>query len=373
MRASLVLLALAAAPAGVVHADDASLVAGAAIGAGGQGGAVYSGLDLRLDADWRGARLGLGGRAVWLDGHWRGRDWQRPADAVRVVRLLEVAGELGEAQLALAGGGLAPAQLAHVADGYRATLDDRPRTGARASLATPDLRASLELDDALDPGLIGGALAWQVARPWGVQVAAAVDPQRPAMDGGARGAAIEVSAARRWQRDGAWRIDAGGGVVGEPQLGLAALGFADVALDRGGARWTVRGELRAGSGTVGAAFGPLHRVERGALYDDPRGGLGGALSAGVAAPAGWLQLGVRQRPDLGLLGTLAAGAPLGRAWQAAGWVAASEQHVAGAAAARVVWARRLSSALELARMYDAAAMAPVASWSATAWFTLATE
>ncbi|MBA3405186.1 MAG: hypothetical protein H0U13_10980, partial [Gemmatimonadaceae bacterium] len=50
------------------QADDAvpddevpdGVAASAAIGAGGQGAATYSGIDVGLDLAWRGARLGLG-------------------------------------------------------------------------------------------------------------------------------------------------------------------------------------------------------------------------------------------------------------------------------------------------------------------------
>src|SRR5262245_48953213 len=96
--------------AATAQADDA-VRAGAALGAGGQGGATYSAVDLRLDLEWRGARLGLGARGVWLDGEFRRREWARALDAVRVLRLLEVAGDAGGVRLGLAAGALAPAQL----------------------------------------------------------------------------------------------------------------------------------------------------------------------------------------------------------------------------------------------------------------------
>lgn len=341
------------------------LRAGAAVGAGGQGDATYGAIDLRLDLAWRGARLGLGARAVWLDGELRRREWQRPIDALRIVRLVEVSHRTGEVQLALAAGGLAPPQLAHVADGYRAALDDRPRTGARGSLVSERLAIGVEIDDAIDPGLIGGAVAWQVAPPWGATLAAAIDPSDPA-------AAIEAAGARRWDATHA-RLELGAGIVVEPQLGAAALAFADAAVERAGARWTARGELRAGTGTVGAAFGPLHRLERAELFAHARSGLGAALSAGVAGSRGWLRAGIRHRPELGVLGTVEAGAPMGRTVQAGGWLAASKRHAAGAAELRVAWARRLASALELARMYDVDAMQPAPAWSITAWFAVSTE
>nr|MDQ3370274.1 hypothetical protein [Myxococcota bacterium] len=59
--------------------------------------------------------------------------------------------------------------------------------------------------------------------------------------------------------------------------------------------------------------------------------------------------------------------------QAGGWVAASRRLTAGAAEVRVAWARRLASALEVARMYDSDAMDPAPRWSATAWFSIASD
>jgi hypothetical protein len=350
---SVIALLLASAPA------SADVQLGAGVGAGGQGDASYSALEARLDAEAFGARLGLGARAVWLDGELR-PDWQRPADAIRILRLFEVSGELG-ANLALAAGGLTPAQLAHVADGHRAALDDRPRTGARAAATTDTLALTLELDDVLDPSLAGGALAWQLADTWVVHGAAAIDPA-------VREAAIELSAARRWQADDA-RLELGAGGIGEPGFGYAAIAFADATIDRGTLRFTGNAELRAGTGSVGAAFGALHRLERDAIYDRSQRGVGGAFAVGMASPSGWLRASLRARPGLGELVTVAAGAPANRWLQAGGWIAATENAAAGAAELRAAWTRRWASAIELARMYDTSdAMEPAPRWSATAWF-----
>lgn len=348
--------------AGPARADDAIAV-GAAIGAGGQGDATYGAVALSLDAEWHGARLGLGGRGVWLDGQWRARDWARPRDAVRALRWFEVAGAPGDVQLALAAGGLAPAQLAHVADGHRAGLDDRARTGARAALASRTLAVGLEIDDVLDPSLVGGALAWQVAEPWGVIAATAIDPDTSL-------AAIELAGSYRRQREGS-RLELGAGAVGEPDLGASALVFGSAQLDRAGARWSASAEVRAGTGTVGAAFGPLHRLER--TRHTGEAGVGGAIAVGVADDAGWVRAGVRARPRLGTLGTLTAGAPMGRWLQAAGWIAASPDAIAGAAELRVAWAKRLASAVEVARMYETDVMDPRPAWSLVAWFAIASQ
>nr|MBA3460744.1 hypothetical protein [Deltaproteobacteria bacterium] len=139
-----VLALLIVVTARIAAAEDA-LVVSAAVGAGGQGAGTYGALELSLDGEWRGARLGLGGRGVWLDGEFRASDWNEPADAVGAVRLLEL--HTPGRTLALAGGALAPIVVAHVADGYRVALDDQPRTGARASLTTRAVAAELMIDD----------------------------------------------------------------------------------------------------------------------------------------------------------------------------------------------------------------------------------
>jgi hypothetical protein len=160
-------------------------------------------------------------------------------------------------------------------------------------------------------------------------------------------------------------------LVGEPHAGIAAVAFATAAADHGRARWTATSDVRAGTGTLGAAFGPLYRLERTREISEGAGG-GAGLTVGVAAPAAWLSLGVRARPN-GTLATIGAGAPMGRDVQGAVWAAATARDAAGAAELRVAWARRLSSALQIARMYATDAMAPAPAWSVTAWFGAASD
>jgi hypothetical protein len=352
MRALIVLLLYV----GVARADG--IGAGAAVGAGGQGAATYSAIELGVDAQWHGARLGLGGRGVWIDGEWRDRDWQEASDAVRAVRMLEVRA----GWFALAGGALAPAQLAHVADGHRAALDDRPRTGARAVANGERVVVSAEIDDVLDPSLVGGAVAWDVTKAVRVHAAAAVDPTAAS--------AIELAMGRTFKGEQAV-AEVGGGFVGEPELGAHGIVFADVAIERAGARWFASVEGRAGSGTVGAAFGPLHRLERD-LHEGVRG-VGGAISVGATAEnVGWVHASVRARPALGTIASAAVGAPMGRWLQAGAWIAATRRYAAGAGELRVAWARRYSTVIEIARMYDTDAMLPTPAWSATAWFGITT-
>jgi hypothetical protein len=342
----------------VARADG--IGAGAAVGAGGQGNATYSAIDLGLDAQWHGMRIGLGGRAVWLDGEWRRGDWEQPRDAVRALRLFELRGEW----FGIAGGGLAPAQLLHVADGHRAALDDRARTGVRIGAAGERASIVAEIDDVIDPSLIGGALAWSFAAPWRVHAAAAVDPSVPL-------SAIEVAVARRWQGERAV-AELGGGGVGEPARGAAGVAFADAVIERAGARWYASVEARAGTGTVGAAFGPLHRLER-TRHDGARG-VGGAIALGASAERlGWVRASVRRRPELGWLASASLGLPMWRRVQASAWIAASEDATAGAGALRVAWSRGYASVIELARMYSTDATMPTSAWSATAWFGITTD
>jgi hypothetical protein len=355
-------------------ASAGDLGVGASIGAGAQGAATYGAVELRLDAAWPGVRLGFGVRGVWDDGVYR-REFARAADAVAIVRDVELVQFFGAptdgdgGRLALAAGRLAPAHVGHIADGYRATLDDRWRTGVRGAASTRDVEASVEIDDVLDPALIGGAVRWQMAPPFGLHLAIAGDPAATTV--------VEAGGSRRYEtRD--LRADVGVAIVAELGLGVSGVAFVDGALQRDDVRWTLRADARAGTGTNGAMFGPLYRVERlEALWARARRGDldGGALGAtlGVAAPIGWLELGARVRPGLGPLAIASAGAPMSKRWQAALWAAAGTHDGAGAAEARVAWSTRLFSALQAARLYQLDAMEPRAVWSLTAWFGATSE
>jgi hypothetical protein len=361
VRASGLALAIVFALSGTASAD---VRVGGAVGAGGQGGAAYSAVELSVDATVHDVRVGLAARGVWLDGEFRDDEWSG-ARGLRVIRLVEAHGEVGDAQLAVAGGGLAPAQLGHVADGYRATLDDRPRTGVRTALASAKLSIGAELDDVIEPELAGGAASWQRGN-WIASTATAID-----LD--ANQGAVELALARRWsggpagERDGGWRVDVGSGLVGERDA-AAAVGFANVAFDHR-VRWTIDGEVRAGTGTVGGAFGPLHRIERAALYARSHRGVGAAAAIGVVGASMWARAGIRARPDLGPLATVTVGLPADRRVQLAGWIAASRELVLGAGELRVAWAKHCASALEVGRMVSDEPMA-TAAWSATAWFAI---
>lgn len=344
------------------RSHDDALAVGAAIGAGGQGAATYGALELRLDALWRDIRLGLGGRAVFLDGAFRTADWNEPADALSVIRLVEA--RTPGRTLSLAGGALAPLAIANLSDGYRPALDDRPRTGARVTLATRPVSGDLVIDDVRDPALAGGALDVRLTHSIALRAGALVDPSLGE-------SALELALARTWRASGR-ALDLGGGAIVEPGAGAHALAYASLARDVRGTRLSATADVRAGTGTVGGAFGPLYRAERATLWETSGADLGAGLSASLVAPTGWLAASTRLRAA-GVIGSVSGGAPLNRWLQAAAWVAASRNTAAGAAALHVQWARRLASALEVARMIDTDAMDPSPIWSATAWFAATSD
>jgi hypothetical protein len=361
----------------------ADVAASASIGAGAQGDATYGALELRLDQEWRDAKLGLGVRGVWDEGVFRRSDWSGISDAVTIVRDFEAIDRLDDGgHLAIAAGMLAPSHVARIADGYRSTLDDRWRTGVRTAAVTDDTEASLEIDDVLDPVLIAGAVNYQLAPPYGAHVAVAIDPTAPTTGTDTRVAGtVEMGASRRFESQHS-RTDVGASIIAELGLGFSAVGYVDSSIMFDDTRYTLRADARGGSGTTGAMFGPLYRVERlgsngMTLWQRARAGEleGGSLGAtvGVAVPAGWFELGLRSRPGLGMLATASAGAPMSKRWQAALWAAASPNDAAGAGELRVAWAKQLFSAVQAARIYQFDAAMPTAVWSLTAWFGASTD
>src|SRR5688572_1987991 len=124
---------------------------GGQVGAGAQGASTYSSVELRLDVAWTRARLGLGVRGVWDNADFRTSDWSSAERVVTIIRAFEASGEVGDVQLGVAAGTLAPARIGRIVDGYRVTLDDRWRTGVRAIARSETLDASVEMDDVLEP------------------------------------------------------------------------------------------------------------------------------------------------------------------------------------------------------------------------------
>ena len=375
MRAAL-LVVLVATPA---YAD---VSAGASIGAGAQGAATYGALEVRFESVWRRARLGLGARGIWDDAVFRTSDWDSIGDAIAIVRDAEVTHTIGETQLGIAAGALAPSVIGHVVDGYRVALDDRWRTGVRAAAWHDHLDVALELDDVLDPALVAGGVRWAMSPPYAMHLALAIDPRAPAMDGTHRATAIEAGAGRRIEGD-RLRADVGVSIVAELSLGASVVAFGSAELERWGVRFTGRADVRAGTGTVGSRFGPLYRIERlahdgrASLWDRANAGeLDGAsagFAVGATVPGLVLELGARARPGIGGLVTAGAAAPMNRYVQAGAWTAIGRSNAAAASELRIAWAKTLFSAFQAARIYRLDAMEPIAVWSVTAWFGAATE
>lgn len=342
----------------------AEVSVGGSVGAGAQGASAYSALELRLDSAWDHAHAGLGVRGVWDGGAFRRSEWTSAWDAVAIVRDAGVSGHVGDAELAIAAGALAPAHVGTLVEGYRVSLDDRWRTGVRAVARSSTLDVTAEVDDVLDPALIAGGARWMMAPPWGLLASLASDPGHVT--------AFEAGGFRRLEIEHA-RADLGVSIAGEVPYGASAVAWGNGAIERGDVRFTARADVRAGTGSVGGAFGPLWRVER--LAPEMHRGLGGGAGAsfGVAAPAGWLEIGGRVRPDRGGIAVASAGAPMGQRVQAAVWAGVGRDEAAGAGELRVAWARSMFSALHVARLYrfDAASTGTMTAepiWSVTAWF-----
>lgn len=357
----------------------AEVSVGASVGAGAQGATTYSAIDLRLDVAWPNVRVGLGARGVWAGSEFRTSDWSEPERAVTIIRALEAHHEIGETTLAIAGGALAPSHVGAIVDGYRVALDDRWRTGVRAGIRNAELDLGIEVDDVLDPAVVAASTRYLFAKPWGMHASLAVDPDH--------GSAFEVGGHRVYEGDEA-RAELGGSIVAELAPGAAARGGASAVAYAMGAiawhdiTWSARGDVRAGTGSVGALFGPLYRIERVAhdgamgIWDHDHGGAGAGLLLAATGTAGWAELGARARPDLPDLVVASAGAPMGRWLQAAVWAAASRRDAAGAGELRVALQKKLFSALQAARLYRFdvdSAMQPHAIWSITAWFGVASE
>lgn len=334
-------------PAAAAHAE---VSIGAQVGAGAQDNATYSAIEARLDAAWDGGHVGLGARGVWTDAEFRERDWDSPWSVVTIVRDATIAGRVDDLELAAAAGALAPAKVGRIVDGYRVALDDRWRTGVRLAARSTDVDAGAEVDDVLDPRMVVAGVSWRAAEPWGITASVAIDP-------GTSGAG-ELGGFRRFEAKQA-RLDVGTSLVVTPDP--SGVVFAAGAVERARVRWTARTDVRLGRGGL---FGPLYRIEG----VDERWGVGAGVAAGVASERGWLELGARRRPGLGGLYTLHAGAPMGRSVQAGAWAAMTRDAAAGAAELRVVWSKRLFSALHGARMYRTDEMSPMPVWSVTAWF-----
>ncbi len=352
------------------HAEPSiATSADVAVGGGSYAGAWYAGADLRLDTQWRALQVGLGARFDAVDGNWHSLDFHQRRDALRVLRYAQWQHRWGDNSVALAAGNLAPLTLGTLAHGYRASIDVRRRVGVTARVVASSTEVEGFVDDVLQPYVAASAVSMAVRRGWRARVAAVAD-----VDVGQ--GAIELSG-RRVGTVEKLRLEGGAGLVVEPGIGTSAVlfGQAEMRVDR--LRIIASADVRAGSGTVGAAFGPLYRLERSdarmgqglwQLADgDVLSGIGGGATLTLARPdLGWVAASLQRRPGLGTLATATAGAPMGPRWQAGAWLAASESALAGAAEIRWLWSARWWTAAEVARAYglaDSAAAMDVMSTS----------
>lgn len=414
---------LAAGAAGVTGAAGvarAEVDGAVALGGGQRGEHSYASVEGRLDASWASKttslRLGLAVRGQWDDGRWRRDDFTTAAGLGQLVRYLEIwqgsqsadPAMPGE-ELALAVGGLRPAVLGNVSDGAQVGVDDRYHTGLRGRLRQGALELRGELDDLFAPEVFGAEAAW-LTPTWRFAAAGALGwaawgedlfdeamervvlgddgapPRSPMLPAAPVDSALELSVARRLVREGGeGRL--GLGVVGEPGQGVHAVLFASVDATTYGWHLALRGDARAGGGTLGAAFGPLYRVERlQARIDEARRDLGGdpggdpsgdvaeiqqsgaAFSGAVAlrlehGSYGWFEGGLRARHRGGAVASLHAGAPITAHAQAGAWLAADEERALLAGEARLFWRAGSFAAVEVSRLLrertpSAAVLAP---------------
>jgi hypothetical protein len=184
-------------------------------------------------------------------------------------------------------------------------------------------------------------------------------PSRPQRSRGA----IEFGIQRNWLVNSTTSVSTASlaaGMVIEPGSGIFAFGQASAALQ--GRNWGALTSVgvNAGTGTVGAAFGPLYRLERvmaaanaGIWQLAQRGELSGTSVATNVTVShrdiGSLTLSIKRRPGLGSLGTAGITLPMSKRWQTAAWISASEQTWASAAEVRVTWPASWWSSIEAAR------------------------
>ncbi|MEZ4360308.1 MAG: hypothetical protein R3B48_09015 [Kofleriaceae bacterium] len=378
-RIGLAALAAIAARGAPARADVDAAVA---VGGGLRAAQRYASVEARLDLSFTSLRVGLAARGQWEEERWRREDFATAAGWAAAVRYLEWQRGDEDAEAALALGTLRPARLGLVSDGVQPAIDGQRHSGARVRLRAGRLELRGEVDDVVAPAVLGGAAAWRLSR-W--RAASALAIGLPTDGAAGTEAAAELSLAREFgppEEEAAL----GAGAVVEPGAGAHVAGFAEIATRA--ARWTVtaRAELRVGSGRLGAAFGPLYRVERwaasapdaqapdGALArEERRVGVAGGLSLRASRDGfGWFEGALRNRRRRGTLATAHLGAPLGAWGQAGAWLAVDARRAVLASELRAFGAGGRFVALEVSRFYEAPVeqMAPAPRWALVAWVGL---
>lgn len=428
VRVALACLAGAGVGAGATPAR-AEVDGAVAVGAGQRGAQRYASVEARLDGSWANLRLGLAARGQWDDGKWRRDDFTTAAGWGAVLRYLEWRQDGGEGddayELALALGALRPAALGQVSDGVKVGVDDRYHTGLRARARAGKLELRGEIDDVFAPQLFGAEVGWLLPQ-WRAAAATALGwsawgddlldgaldraglgggAMRPAAGSAPVDSAVEVSLARRFVRDGG-EARLGLGAVGEPGEGAHAVAFAELEAEAEEWRVSLRGDARAGTGSLGARFGPLYRVDRLEarlddaapapdpldpvdpppaadlpMEDDGGRGLSGALALRFERDGlGWFEGTLRARHRRGAIATAHLGAPITEHAQAGAWMALDERRFLLAGEVRAFWRAGSFAAVEVSRLLrdreldrepgeavtlDAAA--PRLGWAVIAW------
>jgi hypothetical protein len=352
-------------------ADDHAAVQ-AAFGAGSDGGAVAM-ADLRAEWTGSGLALGLGGRVRWRDGELVREDWDALGDWLGVVRRLELAHH-GERMAGAVGvGRLAPVAVASVVDQYTSSaLVDRRAPGAVGRLRGEHSGVDVVVDDVTAPTLVAAGVSIGLSDRWRFVAALAADPAADRGDERMRVAATgqgELGAryGERW-------LGAGASIVAARDGSVAAVVRADASGRRG--RWIGSAviEARGFDGAAAAApYGPLWPVEREARMPASDAGAAGAALAivtrGEVEGVGVVEAGLRTRGPRGDVITLRVALPWWRVVQAGAYAAIGEDAALVAGEARVVWAPRWFSSVEVGHGYrrdEAGALAPV--WQLSAWF-----
>lgn len=432
---SLLSLALGVAMISVSAAARAEVEAVVAVGGGQRGAQSYASVEGRLDLALGGERwqlrTALAARGQWDDGQWRREDVTTARGWVGMVRYLEWwqrgGGARGDEragwELAAAAGMLRPAAMAHVSDGVQTAIDDRPHSGLRARGRIGALELSGEIDDGFAPRLLALEVGWRTEQwrataamamgfsPWGQDESERVIAREAMQRGGAmRGvgldveSAFELSLARRFvashsddNGDGAedeGRL--GVGAVAEPGDGVHALAFAELWADSEAWRVVLRADVRAGTGSLGAKFGPLYRLERleqlraqaldpTAPIEDPGGEPSGELedsmsvssrSAAVAAgvslrierETAWFEAQLRTRRSRGAVVAAHLGVPITERAQLGAWAAADAEQFVLASEARVFGKSGTFAAVEVSRLLrtrDASSLE--LGWAVVGW------
>lgn len=382
-------LALAAGPARARAEVAPPLELSASVGSGLDGDAPTMVVAAQVDRRWgdpaddASLAVGLGGRLRWREGAVLTSDWDDGRDALRLVRYVEARARAGTVDLAVALGPLVDLDVGRTIRGYgTGIVDGAVHPGVALGLAWRGGAATVLVDDALRPMVVGAGGTVALGPRWRADASVAVDTG--AIEGTAPAMATMAAPAgavtpRAQVELGATRglrpgLSAGGAVVLDPTGGQALLADGRATRAFGELTLDARAELRAGRGAgIAAPLGPLTLVERELASPPmmtPGAGVGAALGLRASLP-GWGDADAELRRLIG--GGLAGRARLLVAArepvQGAIWIASSPTAHALASELRVRWSPRTLSRLEAIRTYDRRLDGELAPrWQVMAWF-----